>query len=215
MWAEWKEALILPGQSYWNRVSMDKGVGVDQADRHFRFWIEDVLMKVGKFTIRICFLWFIHIHGFWYITTASRCPMLPHWSICKPGSSLHIGTGHIHLRTSGVQQLGSRWMSTNFATFRKWCITCLFFSSKYSIEDVFEFLNLYRILTDIFALLIVVHWGCVSVRFSFFCGELIRSHGAFFTCYGTGLALTPPPRNHYIPEGIQHNFLWSSIPWRI
>lgn len=43
---------------------MDKGVGVDQADRHFRFWIEDVLMKVGKFTIRICFLWFIHIHGF-------------------------------------------------------------------------------------------------------------------------------------------------------
>ena len=54
---------------------MDKGVGVDQADRHFRFWIEDVLMKVGKFTIRICFLWFIHIHGF---LIHYNCLTLPH-----------------------------------------------------------------------------------------------------------------------------------------
>lgn len=136
------------------------------------------------------------------MTTGSCCLMVPQWSICQPGSALPMGTGHTPLCTSRVQlrtwqrkgpQVVSRWMQH-----LERGVSLSYFLVQNTVQRMC--LNFWIFITYLqIDLLIGVHCGCVSVRFLFSHEELIRSHGALFTCCCWGLVLTPPPRDRYIP----------------
>lgn len=83
----------------------------------------------------------------------------------------------------------SGWMSMNFAMFKEWCISFLFSTWKYSTEDVFAFLDLYHILTDMFA----DHCALRSCEvFSLLCRTDLKTWSFLVTCCCRRLFLHRP-----------------------